>query len=155
MVNVKLNRTDSKLFNFNVVDWKIENKITLTTFNQIEANAINLHNPKMITAFLPVHLIDTISLFTNNNYQFIECRIFIEKHLINSYNTSNLYPYEFVQVSSRKQLSELIDACSFMTFDDRFTNDPDINKKDALNRNIYFLEQSFKRKNEYIFINVV
>jgi hypothetical protein len=64
----------------------------------------------------------------------------------------NRYPYEFEQVTMHEQLNSLIQVCRQMTFDDRFFNDPLIDNQLALERNIFFLEQSFRRQNEYIFI---
>jgi hypothetical protein len=76
----------------------------------------------------------------------------VEKEISDEQSSYNLYPYEFEQVTERIQLAQLIHVCPKMMFDDRFFNDSLVDNQLALKRNIYFLEKSYDRKNEYIYI---
>lgn len=149
---IRLNKTDSRFFKQNIIAWEVNNALDLEAVISKEKEIINKYDPAIITAFLPLNDVITIGHFTACNYQFIECRLLVEKELGSEQTTYNLYPYEFEQVTSRGQLTGLINACREMTFDDRFFNDPLIDNQLALQRNIYFLEQSLRRQNEYIFI---
>lgn len=149
---IRLNKTDSRFFKQNIVGWEVIKPLALDSVISKEKEIISEYEPAMITAFLPLNDITTIGHFSACNYQFIECRLLVEKELGNEQTTYNLYPYEFEQVTTRGQLTGLINACQEMTFDDRFFNDPLIDNQLALQRNIYFLEQSYRRPNEYIFI---
>jgi len=149
---IRLNKIDSRFFNQNIIAWEVKGALGLDEVISKEKEIISEFDPTMITVFLPLNNITSIGHFSACNYQFIECRLLVEKELGDEQTTTNLFPYEFEQVTSRAQLTSLISACLEMTFDDRFFNDPLIDNQLALQRNIYFLEQSYKRQNEYIFI---
>ena len=150
MKEVQLNKTDSRFFKQNIIGWNVSS-MDIKAIISKEKEIVSKYNPAMITAFLSVGDVKTISHFSACNYQFIECRLLVEKEL-NEVKTYNLYPYEFIEITNRTQLNVLKKICSSLTFDDRFFHDPLVDRELALQRNIYFLEQSYKRKNEFIYI---
>ena len=151
MNEIQLNKTDSRFFKQNIIGWNVNDSMDIKVVISKEKEIVSAYNPAMITAFLPVGDVKSISHFSACNYQFIECRLLVEKDL-NEVKSYNLYPYEFIEVTNRTQLNILKKIFRTLTFDDRFFHDPLVDRELALQRNIFFLEQSYKRKNEFIYI---
>jgi hypothetical protein len=148
MVEVKLNITDSILFCRNVVDIEVDD-VFETDLEKIEDEIITFYNPLLINTFLSIDHLKAIAWFTGNGYQFIEIRIHAVKEIDDHFSTKDLFPYEFYRVNEPE---ELLVACAQMSFDDRYSCDPEIDPLLALKRNIFFLRQSFERDQEPIFI---
>ncbi len=151
MIEFHLNLTDSALFGRSIVDIdaKEDHEINL---EQIENEIIKRWNPVLINAFVPVNHLTLINRFTSHGYQFIEIRMHAVKEIDDHFSTKDLFPYEFYRVNEPEDLEELISVCSQMSFDDRYSCDPEIDPELALKRNIFFLRQSFERDQEPIFI---
>ena len=147
-----LNKTDSRSFRQNLVTWKFDAGADFTVIEKQEQEIIQKFQPAMISVFLPVQSVPAVHAFTKLGYEFMECRLLIEKELDGPVKSYTLYPYEFIEIISRRELKHLIAAFQDFAFDDRFFADPQIDDQLALNRNKFFLEQSLKRKNERVFV---
>jgi hypothetical protein len=112
----------------------------------------HLTAPFLVTTYLPIQSVEHIAEIQELGFQFIECRVYVTKEIRQYYSTNDLYPFSFQRVNDYPVLNELLKRSETMDFDDRYSCDPRINKGLALKRNLVFLEQSFQRDNEPIFI---
>jgi len=152
MDNIFLNKTDSRYFGCNIVGWNVLKPLNTNDIAVQLKEILKQYDPALITVFLPVGDIISSGNFPIHEFQFIECRLLIEKELTEPTGSYITYPYEFLEVTQRNQLNRLKKACENMFFDDRFFTDPLIDDQLAFHRNIFFLEQSYTRKNEFIYI---
>ena len=147
-----INKTDSRFFGQNLVGWKFNDENHIPVVKKHEVEILQKYQPAMISVFIPVNYISSVHAFSKMGYDFMECRLFVQKELDGHTKSYSLYPYEFIEITSRKELNNLLKIFDHITFDDRFFADPEIDNKLAIKRNIFFLEQSLKRKYERIFI---
>ncbi len=153
MKNVRVDQSTSKIFKGNVIDWIINNKaVSFEKISSIDNEIKIKYNPRIVTAFFTSSELQIFNYLINLQYEFIQCRLSVEKEITPNYY--NLYPFELVRVSEANQLKELLELCNNIIFDDRFSIDPKISNKLALQRIKFFLEQSFANKNEFIFLLV-
>ena len=148
---INLDQKASCIFNFPVVDWTVNTKLlTPKLLQDIEFKIIQEYKPEILSVFLTSPTPEKINLFIKAGFEFIQSRLSLEKTI--SAQHVNFYPFELVLVTEEKQLDELIQLCSGIEFDDRFSIDPVIKPEKALQRNIYFLKESFKKKDEFVFL---
>jgi len=152
MNSIRLNKTDSRFFGANAIDWKLTNPVSREQVFIEEAELIEKFNPFIITAFISHHNIQSIATFTSCGYEFIESRLLVEREMDDANVSYNLFPYEFIEVTEKNQLNKISELFVHFRFDDRFSIDPKIDKKLGQQRNFFFLEQSLKRKDEYIYM---
>jgi len=149
---IQINKTDSRFFGAKAIDWKIAIPLSREQVIREEAELIQKFNPFIITVFISHHDIQSIATFTSCGYEFIESRLLVEREMDDSNVIFNLFPYEFIEVTEKSQLKKIRELFEHFQFDDRFSIDPKIDKKLGQQRNFYFLEQSLKRKDEYIYM---
>ena len=150
-LNFLNNGTDSNLLGLPVYDIEMAPHI-IALHAEIESTIAGLTFPCLLNAYINIDDLNSISVFTDLQFQFIECRLHVLKELQEKFHSIVLFPFVFNRINEVSDLADLIRQCEGMNFDDRYSCDHHIDREVALNRNIFFLRQSFIRDNEPIFV---
>ncbi|MDO9152907.1 MAG: hypothetical protein Q7U47_04230 [Paludibacter sp.] len=141
----------SHILNANVVDWHFNMKSS--SFEHIirdEEQIIANYQPHILSVFLSSPTPEHINLFIKAGFEFIQCRLAIEKTISSQH--FNLYPFELVEITEQKQFNDLLLLCKRIVFDDRYSIDLLIKPAKALERNMYFLKEAFEKKDQFVFL---
>lgn len=150
-IDIQYDKVTSDIFGYPVADWHcLSQDLSLEQIFSVEKDTIKQYNTKLFSVLITQPNITLISNFESCGFKFIQCRLHIQKQL--TPDTYNLYPYAFIQVSDKKQLVGLLNYCSKLKFDDRYSIDPIIGKSLSLKRNKQFLKNSFEQKDEHIYV---
>ena len=102
-----------------------------------------------ITCKLPIESLELIHAAEAAGFNFVETQFQTTIRLTKTFDTSK-YPYEYVPVRSKNQLSEVLQIAETTIEHDRFSRDPKIGRDASGLRYRRYLEDSYNRENDQI-----
>lgn len=150
-LNISRDLNTSTIFGYPVVEWHCDSLSVLPEeVSQVINMAQQQFDAKLISVILACPKPLVVSAFERCGFSYIQDRLNIQKQLTAA--TYNFYPFVFVPVSEKRELTELLKYCHKLKFDDRYSTDPTIGKSLSLQRNKQFLINSFQNNNQRIYI---
>jgi len=141
-LKIIIQKTESQLFNGNVIrvdGWKDASEIIAR-----EPGIIKKYKPVYIFCTLESTDIENIQLLEQNGYGFSEFRIHSFLRLESEERTTEkIFPYELRLIGEVEHLERIKKILQTQLPDDRFFNDPLMDKTIARNRELINIEKSF------------
>ncbi len=138
---------ESKVFNGKFIelsDWESPDEII-----EMESTIRETHNPRYLYCAIDSHEVKAIQALEKYGFEFSEFRIIsflaLDKKIVGD---SSFFPYKVDKVRNENDLKEIIQTLISKFPDDRFFNDPLINKSLAKQREIENIRKSFSSSSQ-------
>ena len=140
---------DSDVLNLAV--WSLSDVEFESDFPDVIQSISGFQKSNYITCKLPIESIHLIHAAEAAGFHFVETQFKTIIRLNRTFDTSK-YPYDYVNLKSSDDLSEVLRIAESTIEHDRFSRDPKIGSKASGLRYRNYLEDSFQRDNDEIWV---
>ena len=143
------NYVDSVVFGKNFLE--IQNFSSAVNFPEFEKEYLKKFNPYYVAAKLPIENLEEVHHLEEYGFSFIETQIRGTLRLKSLLNPITFSPYKLEQITTESDLNSILEIATNTFHHDRFSMDPMIPEGFSGNRYRYLVNQSFERKDEFVY----